>query len=83
MLSDAGRASSSLSFSQGQQQQQQDAPAQLDQQQQPGRTTVAQLPLHLLRESMDTPSPPSVALKVGTMAYVQVVLLHAPASQLC
>lgn len=63
MLSDAGRASSSLSFSQGQQQQQQDAPAQLDQQQQPGRTTVAQLPLHLLRESMDTPSPPSVALK--------------------
>lgn len=77
LLSDACRASSSLSFSQVQQQQ--DFPAQLGQQQQPGRTAVAQLPLHLLRESMDSPSPPSVAFQVSctpVCATMRLLLAH-------
>lgn len=65
LLGDAGRASSHTSACLTQAQQL-DTPAQLEQssqQQQPARPQVSQLPLHLVRTSMDSPSPPSVAMQ--------------------
>lgn len=77
LLGDAGRASSHSSAS-ATQAQQLDTPAQLEQssqqQQQPARSQVSQLPLHLMRTSLDSPSPPSVAMQqVGVLRRHAVV----------